>query len=676
MKILLAAETQEIGAPLAQALRAHLPGHIVQLAVGAARASEIARSSGPPAVLVTEAFFAEGDGFVLRHELRGARPDLRTIFLSEHDLQDYDQYLEGEPAFAHPVDPAALAAAILAGSTALAPEPTEAAEPAALALAPPTAGEVPEDATEEPSTDGSPRGYQLTGSLGRGRWGEVMAAVQTSVNRRVALKLLDPALAADDAHYHAFRAAAQAKAALQHAAVLAVYEADTDGPQPFFATEFVDGHRLSDLAAKGACIDAATTQLVLRTVSEALTQLGARQISREPLDAGAVYLGRDGRPRLENLGAPADAPPPDSAAEIRLLGAVLSNVGDPASLADRPALAELLNGMMGGTFPSWGAVAAAAKAAEPKATVKDAHVLGANERAAIAAVEAARQRQRRGLIWTTVGLFALLWVAGGAIYWRFFRGPAMRDFSRLIEIPAGEFIYQDGKKVTLPAFRIDEYEVTIGQYAEFLAALEKDPALAAKVEHPEQPKGKSHVPDRWENLSKSAVHGKTFLGAPVDLNCPIILVDWFDAYAYAKWKGRRLPTEEEWEKAARGTDGRKFPWGNDAAAAKRVNTAQDFSPDPRAEGKIDGYNRWAPVDATPDDRSPAGVMGLAGNVSELTATVVEGDRPVIRGGNWGSLKDGKPDFEVTRRATPLLRLDRNDRVGFRTAMDGAAPAAK
>lgn len=673
MKILLAVETQEIGAPLAQALRAHLPGHVVQLAVGAARASEIARSSGPPAVLVTEAFFSESDGFVLRHELRSARPDLRTIFLSEHDLRDYAQYLEGEPTFTHPVDPSALADAILAESALPAPIATEAApapapEPAAGGVAEPDA------APQDTPPDGSPRGYQLAGSLGRGRWGEVMDAVQTSVNRRVALKLLDPALAADDAHFHAFRAAAQAKAALQHAAVLAVYEADTDGPQPFFATEFVDGHRLSELAAKGASIDVATAQLVLRTVSEALTQLGARQVSREPLDAGAVYLGRDGRPRLENLGAPTDAPMPNPASEIRLLGAVLSNVVDPESAATRPALAELLNGMMGGSFPSWGAVAAAAKAAEPKATVKDAHVLGANERAAIAAVEAARQRQRRGLIWTTVGLFALLWVAGGAIYWRFFRGPAMRDFSRLIEIPAGEFIYQDGKKVTLPAFRIDEYEVTIGQYAEFLAALEKDPALAAKIEHPDQPKGKSHVPDRWENLSKSAVHGKTFLGAPVDLNCPIILVDWFDAYAYAKWKGRRLPTEEEWEKAARGTDGRKYPWGNDATAAKRVNTAQDFSPDPRAEGKIDGYNRWAPVDATPDDRSPAGVMGLAGNVSELTATVVEGDRPVIRGGNWGSLKDGKPDFEVTRRATPLLRLDRNDRVGFRTVADGAAPA--
>jgi len=67
---------------------------------------------------------------------------------------------------------------------------------------------------------------------------------------------------------------------------------------------------------------------------------------------------------------------------------------------------------------------------------------------------------------------------------------------------------------------------------------------------------------------------------------------------------------------------------------------------------------------------------MAGNVSEWTATLIEGDRPVIRGGNFGSLKDKKPDFEVTRRATPLLRLDRNDRVGFRTVADGAAVPAK
>lgn len=675
MKILLAVDDPDFGAEMAKALRARLPGHIVQLAVGAARAAEIGRSSGAPDVLVTEAFFQEGDGFGLRHELRAIRPELRTVFLSAYDLTEHESYLEGEPSFRHPADPEALVGAILGDGSIAPAAPATISSSATVGRAP----HAPAAFVEAPvEADGSagPAGYVIQGSLGRGRWGEVLEAIQTSVHRRVALKLLDPELAADPAHFQAFRASAQAKAALQHAAVLPVYEADTEGPWPFFATEFVDGQRLSDLAAQGVALPVETVQQLLRLTAEALTQLGARQISRDPLDAGSIYLGRDGRPRLENLGAPPDAPVPNVASEIRLLGAMLSNLAEPDGLSARPALGDLLTGMVQGTFASWGAVAAAAKAAEPKATVKDAHVLGASERAAIAAVEAARQRQRRGLIWTTVGLFALLWVAGGAIYWRFFTGPKMRVFDRLIEIPAGEFVYQEGKKVTLPVFRIDEYEVSIGQYQQFLAALEADPSLSAKVEHPDQPKGKSHVPDRWESLYKSAVHGKTFLGAPVDLNCPIILIDWFDAWAYAKWKGRRLPTEEEWEKAARGTDGRKYPWGNDPGAAKKVNTAQDFSPDPRAEGTIDGYNRWAPVDAMTDDRSPTGVMGMAGNVSEWTATLIEGDRPVIRGGNFGSLKDKKPDFEVTRRATPLLRLDRNDRVGFRTVADGAAAPAK
>ena len=151
-------------------------------------------------------------------------------------------------------------------------------------------------------------------------------------------------------------------------------------------------------------------------------------------------------------------------------------------------------------------------------------------------------------------------------------------------------------------------------------------------------------------------------------------MDWFDAYAYAKWKGHRLPTEQEWEKAARGQDGWRFPWGDDATQIKKVNTSPDYNDrDPGAKGLTDGYNRWSPVDAMPDDKSPYGVMDMAGNVSEWTATVERQgvlDFPIVRGGNFGS-----DTFEATRRFDKLADQKSSDRVGFRTVSD-SPPAAK
>ena len=119
--------------------------------------------------------------------------------------------------------------------------------------------------------------------------------------------------------------------------------------------------------------------------------------------------------------------------------------------------------------------------------------------------------------------------------------------------------------MTLPAFWIDQYEVTIGQYAQFLDALKAaSDGRRPQVRGAQYPPGHSHENIQWNNLYDVAKSGGRYNGAPVDLDCPAVFVDWFDAYAYAKWKGHRLPTEQEWEKAARGTDGRAFPWGNDA----------------------------------------------------------------------------------------------------------------
>ncbi|MBI2471168.1 MAG: SUMF1/EgtB/PvdO family nonheme iron enzyme [Planctomycetes bacterium] len=166
-----------------------------------------------------------------------------------------------------------------------------------------------------------------------------------------------------------------------------------------------------------------------------------------------------------------------------------------------------------------------------------------------------------------------------------------------VVVPAGEFIMGTDEaredaypehKVYLDAFEIDCYEVTNAQYWEFLEYLKKtnDHSKCFKGE----PSNKDHTPRFWDN---------EYYNAP---DYPVARIDWYDAYAYASWAGKRLPTEAEWEKAARGLDGRNFPWGNEWDTA-RCN----LSGEPK------------PVGSVAAGKSVYGCYDMAGSVYEWCA---------------------------------------------------------
>ena len=254
----------------------------------------------------------------------------------------------------------------------------------------------------------------------------------------------------------------------------------------------------------------------------------------------------------------------------------------------------------------------------------------------------------------------------------------IKDLGTMIEIPAGEFQYQD-KIMTLPTFYISKYEVTIAEYNEFLEFLKENPDWATSFDSPDQPKGKTHVPEDWADLNelkpprpgyytRARMWGK-YHDAPLTLDSPVFGVDWYDAYAYAKWKGQRLPSEQEWEKAARGKG--LYPWG-DENKPEWANTGLDFSPnpDPTVGGDKDGSKRHSRVNFPKTDKSEFGIFGTAGNVSEWTASFAEdpqipgSQKPVIRGGNWKT-----KDHQITRRVLKLAELQSDEALGFRTASD-------
>jgi formylglycine-generating enzyme required for sulfatase activity len=174
-------------------------------------------------------------------------------------------------------------------------------------------------------------------------------------------------------------------------------------------------------------------------------------------------------------------------------------------------------------------------------------------------------------------------------------------------IPAGPFTQgstrgeedeRPARKVTLKAFAIDRTEVTRGEYAACAEAGRCKPS-----------------DDKSDG----------------DAKLPVTGVDWNEAQAYCKFAGGRLPTEAEWEKAARGTDGREYPWGNDIDCA-RANWG-NFE----GEGPCAGKNPGHPVTVGqyPTGASPYGALDMGGNVWEWVADKYDQDpgRRVVRGGS-------------------------------------------
>jgi serine/threonine-protein kinase len=153
--------------------------------------------------------------------------------------------------------------------------------------------------------------------------------------------------------------------------------------------------------------------------------------------------------------------------------------------------------------------------------------------------------------------------------------------------------------VYLDGYWIDKFEVTNGQYA-----LCVDAGICKRP-----------------NYTRSYTREKYF-NNPDFKNYPVLYVDWFMSRQYCEWGGRRLPTEAEWEKAARGTDKRRYPWGNEPVSGERANFCDINCPKNHANPNYDdGFPETAPVGSFPLGVSPYGAMDMAGNVWEWTSTM-------------------------------------------------------
>lgn len=202
------------------------------------------------------------------------------------------------------------------------------------------------------------------------------------------------------------------------------------------------------------------------------------------------------------------------------------------------------------------------------------------------------------------------------------------------------------REVFVDAFYLDKYEVTVARYAAFVKA-----------------SGNVGAPEEWNTVDVER-----------DAELPVIGVDWQDANGYCQWAGRRLPTEAQWEKAARGSDERKFPWGNDAPTDERARFLKAYQTPVYKDGV-------APVGSHPKGVSPFAIHDLSGNAWEWVADWFSesfpradvrnpkgpdsGSAKVLRGGGW---------YDPPERVTATKRMHappehRDDSVGFRCARD-------
>lgn len=242
-----------------------------------------------------------------------------------------------------------------------------------------------------------------------------------------------------------------------------------------------------------------------------------------------------------------------------------------------------------------------------------------------------------------------------------------QDGMVMVEVPAGDFTMgspagEGGDDevpqhtVTLDGFWIDRTEVTNAQYRLFVDAV------------------------GYQAPTKCDWGDPTYEDATM-ANHPVVCVSWEDAQVYCEWVGAKLPTEAQWEKAARGTDRRTYPWGSSFDGSRGNYCDINCEGDHKDTGSDDGYARTAPVGSYPTGVSPYGALDMAGNVWEWVSDPynfyyysrspqynpqgpASSQYRVLRGGSWYGFFTNE---RVTFRAS-ITPEQHNAVIGFRCVM--------
>jgi serine/threonine-protein kinase len=422
--------------------------------------------------------------------------------------------------------------------------------------------------------------YQILAELGRGGMGVVYKARDVKLDRIVALKRL---LTKDNRLFiDRFMKEAKSIAAMNHPNIIQIFDIGEDGEGFFITTEFVEGTDLSKLIAKQKQLPPKSALRVFVPVCRAMQYAHEKGVIHRDIKPANILLTADGTPKIADFGLARL----ESEKDLEKTGIIMGTqfYASPEQFTDTKhvdhrtdiySLGAMFYEMITGFSPRY---------------FRESEIPQLVRAIVLKAMENERDKRYQSVkalledlnaIWQAVQSAPTMAPAPAAPPTVLREAPPAvlaADDGEMILVPAGPFRFgPDNRVINLPAFYIDKYPVTNRAYAR-------------------------------------VVPGHVF--PPAEANHPVTKISWLEANAYARKLGKRLPEEAEWEKAARGADGRQYPWGN----VFNPNCGNTF------ESHI---GTTTPVDAYPEGKSPYGVCDLAGNVWEWTNTYLD-ERHVAR----------------------------------------------
>ncbi len=599
------------------------------------------------ALCVCELYFANGDGLEFLSAIRTKFRRARILIVTGYNLQNFGEHIQALSVFRLPLDEAVFSATCQDTLATL-------------------------EGAEFPP-------FKLGKKQSPDRWGDCYAAYDTGVKRDIFITLCHSWATREE--IVRFRGFAALMARAGHPNVQAVYQAGDYQGRDFFCREKWDMPSLAEMATAGQGIDPRLAAQIIHIVGSVVIFWDSNKYPHTTVGATDVSVSPQGVIKVANCVDPAQPATPPGMADLSAVAhAVQALLPAPDQVPLR--VRKLIQGLLAGPVPL-AQVVGEAQSIDIDLAPERAIAVSQEHKIAEQAIEIERRKQKfnQYIMFGAFGLVVL--VIGGILYTQL--DPPSHEFNEMVQVPAGPYVYQAGPATMEHTFYVDKYEVTFGQYLRFLRAIEAKNGDDSAWRNPAQPASKQdHQPKDWADKTENGnniagifhciKYHQLYNHVMLTLDDPVFNIDWYDAEAYAKWAGKRLPDEHEWEMAARGKEGFLFPWGNTFQPK-----ANNSIPPPGMDRSNVPVHVYQTVDQMPGDKSPYGVYGMAGNVSEWTDTMAPSSRlqsvnvAVIRGANFKTRSE--EHAVLTYRNTDYPPTTRDFWLGFRCVSD-QPPAAK